>query len=694
MWAAAAFAVFLILWSPIAGVVRSALRAAFPGAFQLIVGGAIGGAALTLLALAVVRVRVHRGWRFALIAIGLAMSVAYVAYSRTGNANVDVVEASHYVEYGVLVWLFYRVWRTRGDVSALALPLVAGLTVATLDEWLQWFVPERVGEMRDIGLDGVALLAGLLVSVGADPPTAWSWWPRPGSARRLAAGTAAGIGIFTLFFQSVHLAHDIRDPEFGSFLSCFDREGLAAAARTREVEWAAHEPGVPSRLSREDQFRSEAIWHVQRRNEDVSAGRFEAAWAENRILELYFAPALNLHGPRLGAGYRWPAEQRADVASRTAGARRDYVSDANPYPIYAWSRTTLWLVAGITILAILFAGAIVERRSLVIAAAIAAGVAMAPTVPTLDVYFIDVEGGQATLVVTPSRESMLIDAGWAGGRDANRVMTAIRAARLSRLDYLVVTHFHADHVGGVPELAARIPVRTFVDYGVPGPTDPAALAPYGAYDRVRADRRHVQPQPGDRLPLGDVRVEVVSAGGRLPQSGRAAREPAVNCAYAKRDEDPTENARSIGLRVEYGRFRVLDLGDLGWNMLWRLACPAPLLDATDVYLVPHHGNEDVNVPTLLSLLHPRVAIVNNGAAKGGAFETLAGLQRMVAGSSGLEDVWQLHRSAAAGDANTRDELTANLDDGATGFAIKIEARADGRFTVRNERNGFVKTYVR
>jgi competence protein ComEC len=694
MWLAAAFAAFLILWSPLAGVVRSAIRSAFPGAFQLVVGGVIGGAVLVLLALAVTRVRAHPGRRFALIGIGLAMSLGYIAFSRTGNGNVDVVEAAHYVEYGILTWLFYRVWRTRGDISTLALPLLAGLIVGTLDEWLQWFVPERVGEMRDVGLDGIAVLAGLLVSVGADPPAAWSWWPRPGSARRLAAGAVVGLGIFALFFQSVHLAHEIRDAEFGSFLSGFDRDGLVAAGRQRAIEWAAQEPGVPSRFSREDQYRSEAIWHVQRRNEDVAAGRLEAGWAENRILELYFEPALNLHGPRTGAGYRWPPEQRTDYAARVGAASHDYVSDANPYPIVAWSKRTLWAVVGLMIVVILAAGGLVERRALVVAAVVAGSVAMAPKVATLDVYFIDVEGGQATLVVTPARESMLIDAGYAGGRDASRVMAAMRDARLSRIDYLVVTHFHSDHVGGVPELAARVPVRTFVDYGAPGPTDPAAVDPYTAYDRARGRHRHLQPRPGDRLPLKGVQVEVVSAAGQLPASSGLRNEPGADCTYAKRDNDPTENARSIGLRVQYGQFRFLDLGDLGWNMLWRLACPSPLLGATDVYLVPHHGGEDANVPTLLALLRPRIAIVNNGQAKGGAPETLAALQRNVGGPSGLQDVWQLHRSTAGGAANTRDELVANVDDGATGFAIKIEARADGRFTVINGRNGFTKTYDR
>src|SRR5205814_7771500 len=157
-------------WSPLAGVVRGALRSALPGAFQLIVGGVMAGTVAVLLALAIVRVRANRGPRFALIGIGLAICLSYLAAFRTGNAVVDVVEAAHFVEYGILAWLVYRVCRERGDVSAFALPLVVGLIVGTLDEWLQWFVPERVGEMRDVALDGVAALAGLLVSVGADPP--------------------------------------------------------------------------------------------------------------------------------------------------------------------------------------------------------------------------------------------------------------------------------------------------------------------------------------------------------------------------------------------------------------------------------------------------------------------------------------------------------------------------------------------
>jgi VanZ family protein len=362
MWPAAAFALFLILWSPLAGALRGALQSAFPAAFQPIVGGAVALVAGALLVLAVRRINAHRGRGIILVAAGLIVSVACIASFRTGNASVDAVEATHFVEYGVLTWLLYRVWRDRSDASALLLPLLVGAIVGTLDEWVQWLVPERIGEMRDVALDGVAMAAGLLVSVGADPPAIWNRALRAGSARRLAGAASVAIAAFAFFFQCVHAGYAIADPQIGRFLSCFDREGLAAAARRRAVEWAGRDPGAPARLSREDQFRAEAIWHVQRRNDDVAAGRWAAAWAENRILEIYFAPALDLHGPRTGVGYRWADAQRADMQARAGPAAGGYVSDANPYPIYTWPKPAIWCVTLAGIAGALAAGALAEQR--------------------------------------------------------------------------------------------------------------------------------------------------------------------------------------------------------------------------------------------------------------------------------------------------------------------------------------------
>ena len=263
---------------------------------------------------------------------------------------------------------------------------------------------------------------------------------------------------------------------------------------------------------------------------------------------------------------------------------------------------------------------------------------------TLDIYFIDVEGGQSTLIVTPARQSLLIDTGYPGlnGRDPDRIMAAARQAGITRIDYLVITHFHEDHVGGAAELARRMPIGTFVDYGSPIQTVQDVVAAFTAYEQVRPKGRHLVPKPGERLPLKGVDVAVVSAGGAtLTQALDGGRQPNAACAnYERRADDPTENPRSLGLRVRYGAFRFLDLGDLVWNKLGDLVCPDNLLGEADAYLVAHHANGDSNVPALLAGVRPRVTIVNNGVIKGGTAAPLVALHATL----GLDAVWQLHRT--------------------------------------------------
>ena len=330
------------------------------------------------------------------------------------------------------------------------------------------------------------------------------------------------------------------------------------------------------------------------------------------------------------------------------------------------------------------------RSALVLAALTAGVVVSAAARDTLDIYFIDVEGGQSTLVATPAGESLLIDTGYAGfgDRDATRVMDAVHDAGLTRIDTLLITHFHGDHDGGAPALARRIPIRTFVDYGSPRETAETTVAPYQAYAAARGRGVQVQPKPGDRLPFSGVTVDVVSAGGALlskPLEGAGQPNPAC-ASFAARADDPSENARSLGVRVTFGAFRFLDLGDLNWNPLGRLACPTNLIGPVDLYLVPHHTNSDSNVPAFLAAVHPRVVVSNNGAAKGGAADALASLHGL-----GV-DVWQLHASRAEGAQNSDPALIANDDDGATSHWIKVRAGADGRFTVTNHRTGATKAY--
>jgi len=330
--------------------------------------------------------------------------------------------------------------------------------------------------------------------------------------------------------------------------------------------------------------------------------------------------------------------------------------------------------------------------ALAAAAALVGGVQAAST---LDLYFIDVEGGESTLLVTPAGQSLLIDTGYAGfeNRDPNRIMAAARDAHVTRLDYLLITHFHEDHAGGAVEVAKRLPVATFVDYGEPiekGKFTPAAFAAYAA---VRARGASLHPRPGDKLPLIGVDVQVLSAGGAvLPgptQRTAGVRNPA--CAtLGKVPELEGENARSIGVRITFGSFTFLDLGDLAGANLAALACPNNLLGHADVYLVPHHGSKDTAIPAVIAAVSPRVAILNNGATKGGdpaAFRTLHE-------AAGIEGVWQLHRSRNQGAANYPDAFIANLDEGAkdAGAWIKISAQASGAFSVTNGRTGATTSY--
>jgi len=337
---------------------------------------------------------------------------------------------------------------------------------------------------------------------------------------------------------------------------------------------------------------------------------------------------------------------------------------------------------------------IIKRATVALVAGLAVTAASAEK--RLDIYFIDVEGGQSTLIVTPAGQSLLIDAGYPdrGGRDPDRILSAVRDAGIRRIDYMLVTHFHEDHDGGVAELSRRIPIGTYVDYGAPTQTAPEVVAAFAAYAQARAHGKHLQPSPGDRLPLNGLEVDIVAAGGRTLSKPLAdGGQPNAACAtFERRADNTTENPRSIGVLVQFGAFRFLDLGDLVWNRLGDLVCPVNLIGRADVYLLAHHGNPDANVPALLAAVEPRVAIVNNGAYKGGAASVLASLHQIAA----LEDVWQLHRSENDGAENFADQQIANLVDGAKDTAawIKLAAGSDGSFSMTNARSGFQKDYGR
>jgi len=310
----------------------------------------------------------------------------------------------------------------------------------------------------------------------------------------------------------------------------------------------------------------------------------------------------------------------------------------------------------------------------------------------LDIHFIDVEGGQATLIVSPSGESLLVDAGWPGfdGRDAERIAATARQAGVSRIDYLIVTHYHTDHVGGVPQLAAKMPIRTFVDHGPTVEQGDAPAKLFSAYTETRAKGQHLQVKPGDKIPIAGLEVQVVAAGGEpiaQPAAGAGTSNPLCD-QFKPKDADPTENARSVGTLLTFGRFRMIDLGDLTWNKEHDLVCPNNRLGTVDVYLTTHHGLDQSGAPVIVHALRPRVAVMNNGAKKGGS----PAAWQVVRSSPGLEDLWQVHYAVDGGrDHNVPESFIANMDE-TTSYGIKVSANRDGSFTVTNGRNGQSKTY--
>ncbi len=311
----------------------------------------------------------------------------------------------------------------------------------------------------------------------------------------------------------------------------------------------------------------------------------------------------------------------------------------------------------------------------------------------LDIYFIDVEGGQSTLFVAPPGESMLVDTGWAGfnGRDADRIASVAKMAGVTRLNYVVITHYHIDHVGGVPQLAERLPIGTFVDHGKSVETDADATTRYQNYVQVRDRASHLIVRAGDRIPIEGIDVEVVESTGQgiqRPLSG--AGDPNSYCESSPpRAIDPGENAQSLGMIINYGNFRMADLGDLTWNKELALVCPVNKLGSVDLYLATHHGLNLSNPPAIVDALKPRVAIVNNGATKGGSAEALHTIRT----SPGIEDVWQLHYAQNAGrENNAAEPYLVNIDSDASVSWIKVSAATDGSFTVTNSRNGLTKTY--
>ena len=315
---------------------------------------------------------------------------------------------------------------------------------------------------------------------------------------------------------------------------------------------------------------------------------------------------------------------------------------------------------------------------------------------SLQVYFVDVEGGQATLFVTPGGQSLLIDTGWTGnnGRDADRIVAVARKAAIERIDFVLLTHFHVDHAGGITQLAARIPIGTVIDHGENREhTDAATEQTWQDYQSflAKGNVKRLIVKPGDVLPLQNVEAQVISSDGALiekPLPGAGGTN--TSCKDSdQRPADQTENLRSLGTMITFGKLRILDLGDLTWDKEMELMCPSNRLGTIDIYIVSHHGWSQSNSPALLNGIAPRVAIMDNGAAKGGSPSSWDIIKK----SPRLQDFWQLHFSNEGGAAhNAADSFIANLPGPDAGNYLKLTARRDGSFDVFNSRTQRSKHY--
>ena len=326
---------------------------------------------------------------------------------------------------------------------------------------------------------------------------------------------------------------------------------------------------------------------------------------------------------------------------------------------------------------------------------VTAGVLATPAAGTLDIYWIDVEGGASTLIVTPQGQSVLMDAGFGGfgDRDASRIeQVVVKEARLKRLDYVVISHFHPDHVGGLAVLAKRVEIGAFVDHGESVEKDASGAPALWNDYRALAGARQRTVKPGERLALTGVELLIVAANGEVLSSPLAGAASNDRCAsFMAQPEDRGENGMSVGYLVRAGSFAFLNLGDLSWNVQHRLACPVNLLGKVDLFQVTHHGVRDDVLPQQMWALAPTVAVMNNGPAKGAGPVAVETVLR----SPGLEDLWALHR-ALGNDAahNASERLTANVGDteGCAGAWIRARVESGGSYTLTNSRNGYSKTY--
>jgi competence protein ComEC len=330
----------------------------------------------------------------------------------------------------------------------------------------------------------------------------------------------------------------------------------------------------------------------------------------------------------------------------------------------------------------------------------------------LDIYWIDVEGGAATLIVSPSGESMLIDTGHKveDDRDAKRIFAATQLAGLKKIDYLVISQFRGDHVGGLTALAKMIPIGKFFDHN--DVTEKENQDWIDSYRAVAAGER-TSVKAGDKIPLKGVQALVVSSGDGVLAKAINGGGPNPLCANAEQKAPAApENQRTLGMLLTYGKFKFLDLGDLDWEKEIELACPVNKLGSVTVYQTSG-AFDAAAVPAFLGAIKPQVVVVNNEPTKrtGNVDDRLKSLTpsgtqttqdeknlyEELGKIAGIEGIWQVHRSIfdKSTSHNTSQEMSANVDDNTDcrGNWVKASVGPDGKFTVTNGRNGFSWTYA-
>lgn len=346
------------------------------------------------------------------------------------------------------------------------------------------------------------------------------------------------------------------------------------------------------------------------------------------------------------------------------------------------------------------------------ALAAAAILALAPPAAAADrdllrVIVIDVEGGAATLYVTPGGRSLLVDTGWPanmggppgqpGPSSADRIIATARAEGLRRIDYLMVSHYHVDHVGGAAELLGKFPIGTVIDHGpnreqpepgkAPGPAAPATLYPH--YLAAIGARPHRVMRPGDRFDIDGLVVTALDSDGAIPARPQAgAGAPGTDCAKATPNAQVggEENPRSLGFVASWGKARLLSLADTTWEMEARLVCPRDLIGPVDLMLADNHGSANSNNPVLMATVRPTVAAIANGATKGADPSTYATLTAQ--GSA----VWQVHFATRSPSANAPEPQIANSQGQDARHPLRIGVSRGGSVTLTNPRNGFSITY--